>query len=65
VQSPDMQRPIADIVKRVSVWMPPDLMRQIDDYRYARRIPSRAEALRRLIEAGLLEPGDKPACPST
>jgi metal-responsive CopG/Arc/MetJ family transcriptional regulator len=30
-----------------------DLLKRIDDYRYENRIPSRSEALRRLIEAGL------------
>jgi hypothetical protein len=29
------------------------LLTAIDDYRFAQRMPSRAEAIRRLIEAGL------------
>jgi hypothetical protein len=31
----------------------------IDDYRFANRIPTRSEAIRRLIEAGLLLPINK------
>ena len=30
-----------------------DLLKRIDDYRYENRIPSRSEAMRRLIEDGL------------
>ena len=30
-----------------------ELLARIDDYRYANRIPSRAEAIRRLVEASL------------
>jgi metal-responsive CopG/Arc/MetJ family transcriptional regulator len=30
-----------------------DLLARIDDYRYANRIPSRAETIRRLVEASL------------
>lgn len=30
-----------------------DLLKRIDDYRYENRIPSRSEAMRRLIEEGL------------
>jgi hypothetical protein len=30
-----------------------DLLKRIDDYRYENRIPSRSEAMRRLIEKGL------------
>lgn len=30
-----------------------DLLKRIDDYRYEKRIPSRSEAMRRLIEEGL------------
>jgi metal-responsive CopG/Arc/MetJ family transcriptional regulator len=31
-----------------------DLLERIDDYRYEKRIPSRSEAMRRLIEEGLM-----------
>jgi metal-responsive CopG/Arc/MetJ family transcriptional regulator len=30
-----------------------DLLKRIDDFRYENRIPSRSEAMRRLIEEGL------------
>lgn len=30
-----------------------ELLEKIDDYRYLNRIPSRAEAIRRLVEEGL------------
>ena len=39
--------------ERVITPMPPSLLKAIDDYRFAERIPSRAEAIRRLIENGL------------
>jgi metal-responsive CopG/Arc/MetJ family transcriptional regulator len=38
---------------RVITPMPKSLVQAIDDYRYANRHPSRAEAIRRLIELGL------------
>jgi hypothetical protein len=38
---------------RVITPMPKSLLAAIDDYRFAQRTPSRAEAIRRLIEAGL------------
>jgi metal-responsive CopG/Arc/MetJ family transcriptional regulator len=31
----------------------PDLLKRIDDYRYENRIPSRSEAIRRLIDEGI------------
>ena len=47
--------------ERVITPMPKFLLAAIDDYRFARRMPSRAEAIRRLIEAGLrAEPGAPP-----
>lgn len=39
--------------ERVITPMPKSLVQAIDDYRYANRHPSRAEAIRRLIELGL------------
>jgi|HubBroStandDraft_1064217.scaffolds.fasta_scaffold1638596_2 hypothetical protein len=39
--------------ERVITPMPKSLLTAIDDYRFAQRMPSRAEAIRRLIEAGL------------
>lgn len=38
---------------RVIVPMPPRLIKEIEDFRWANRIPSRAEAIRQLIKAGL------------
>jgi metal-responsive CopG/Arc/MetJ family transcriptional regulator len=34
----------------------PDLLKEIEDWRWAHRTPSRAEAIRRLIERGLSSP---------
>jgi metal-responsive CopG/Arc/MetJ family transcriptional regulator len=45
---------------RVIVPMPRKLLREIDDYRWANRIPSRAEAIRQLIRAGLKTKNQKP-----
>ena len=39
---------------RIITPMPQSLVERIDDYRFRERIASRAEAVRRLIEAGLL-----------
>jgi hypothetical protein len=41
------------IPERIMTPMVPSLVKAIDDYRYQHRIPSRAEAIRRLIELGL------------
>jgi metal-responsive CopG/Arc/MetJ family transcriptional regulator len=38
---------------RIIVPMPQRLIAQIDDYRWANRIPSRAEAIRQLVKEGL------------
>ena len=38
---------------RVITPIPKPLLARIDDYRFENRLPSRAEAVRRLIEAGL------------
>ena len=38
---------------RVIVPMPKDLIAQIDEYRWANRLPSRAEAIRQLVKEGL------------
>jgi hypothetical protein len=38
---------------RVIIPIPPRLLQQIDDYRWANRIPSRAEAIRLLVKEGL------------
>ena len=39
--------------ERVAIPMPPDLIAQIDEYRWANRLPSRAEAIRQLVKEGL------------
>ena len=49
-----MARPkILDDVKRKMVSIPADLARAIEDYRFNNRLKTEAEAIRRLIEAGL------------
>ena len=40
-------------INRVLVVLTKDLLRRVDDYRYANRLPSRVEAIRRLLETGL------------
>ena len=45
---------------RVIIPMPKDLIAQIDDYRWANRIPSRAEAIRQLVKEGLKAPKARP-----
>ena len=44
---------------RIIVPMPQDLVDQIDEYRWAHRIPSRAQAIRQLLKAGLKHPPKK------
>ena len=44
---------------RVIVPIPKKLIAQIDEYRWTHRLPSRAEAIRLLIKAGLQ--GNKPS----
>lgn len=38
---------------RILIDIPRELLRAVEDYRYSQRIPSRAEAIRRLIELGV------------
>ena len=38
---------------RIITPMPQTLVDRIDDYRFKERIPSRAEAIRRLVQRGL------------
>jgi len=40
-------------VERIPADIPRPLLRAIDDYRFSQRLPSRAEAIRQLIELGL------------
>ena len=39
--------------ERIAIPMPAELVEQIDDFRWANRLPTRAEAIRQLIELGL------------
>jgi metal-responsive CopG/Arc/MetJ family transcriptional regulator len=39
--------------ERIAMPMPRSLVDAIDDYRYSARIPSRAEAIRQVLEAAL------------
>jgi metal-responsive CopG/Arc/MetJ family transcriptional regulator len=48
---------------RIITPMPADLVERIDNFRYANRIPSRSEAVRKLIEAGLSAHSAKDAQP--
>ncbi|MGC8526154.1 hypothetical protein [Acidiphilium sp.] len=41
------------ISERIITPMPKSLVQAIDDYRFSERMPSRAEAIRRLLELGL------------
>ena len=52
-----------DTMTRKLVSLPHTLLREIDDYRFANRVKTESEAIRRLIEAGLkADPtGKKPA----
>ena len=40
-------------VTRVIIPMPDELLNRIEDYRFANRIPSRAETVRQLLEIAL------------
>ena len=42
--------------ERIITPMPKSLVERIDDYRFQERIPSRAEAIRRLVEIALESP---------
>lgn len=42
--------------ERVAIPMPAELIAQIDEYRWANRLPSRAEAIRQLVKEGLKAP---------
>lgn len=43
--------------QRIALMMPLALMNRITGYRWEQRLPSNAEAIRRLIEAGLAAAG--------
>ncbi len=38
---------------RVITPIPPDLLQAVEEFRYTNRLPSRAEAIRRLLEVGV------------
>ena len=40
-------------VERLTVELPTDLAKRVDDYRFENRVPTRVGAIRTLIEAGL------------
>ena len=42
-----------EIPDRIAIPMDPELIALIDEYRWANRLPSRAEAIRQLIRKGL------------
>lgn len=44
---------MSDDTTRIIIPTPTDLLRRIDDYRFANRIPSRAAAVRQLLEIAL------------
>lgn len=48
-----MKRPPNQDVERIFALMPQTLLKRIDAFRSAGRLPSRAEAIRQLVEAGL------------
>jgi metal-responsive CopG/Arc/MetJ family transcriptional regulator len=41
------------VMARKSVSLPSDLWKQVEDYRFAHRLKTESEAIRRLIELGL------------
>ena len=48
------------VPERVYTPMDSDLLARVDEFRFAQRLESRAEAMRQLIEAGLVaKAGDK------
>lgn len=51
---------MAEKVERTGLSLPRELLERIDDYRYRNRIPSRAEAIRRLVEKALEAEGERP-----
>jgi len=44
---------MSKLPSRVIIPMPSKLLEQIDDFRFANRLPSRAEAIRQLVKLGL------------
>ena len=44
---------------KILVVIDKDLLEQVEDFRYSNRIPSRSEAIRKLVEAGLITKSQK------
>lgn len=51
--------------ERGAIRVPRELLERVDDFRFANRIPSRAEAVRRLVEDGLKANGPDAAAEAT
>jgi len=55
---------MSDRTPRLLLVLPDDLLAEIDDHRFANRIETRTEAIRRLIRAGLDAAKDREAKPA-
>jgi metal-responsive CopG/Arc/MetJ family transcriptional regulator len=53
MKSPSMPAKSKEPDPRIIIPIPPKLLQQIDDYRWANRIHSRAETIRLLVKEGL------------
>ena len=54
VKKPAVEKLVSDgKTERVHIALEPAELAAIDDYRFSARIPTRSEAIRRLIQAGL------------
>lgn len=54
VKKPAVKKLVSDgKTERVHIALEPAELTSIDDYRFSARIPTRSEAIRRLIQAGL------------
>ena len=49
-----------DVNVRIIVELPRHLLREITQHRFVRRLPSRAEAIRRLLTSGLASAATEP-----
>lgn len=45
------------VSERVIIPMSPEMLAWVDEYRFTHRLPSRADAIRKLIEASLSQSG--------
>lgn len=50
-----------DPIERLHITLPSSVVRAVEDFRFTERVPSRAEAIRRLIELGLAASRKTPA----